>query len=112
MPAISGISFYISDTKCSFLILVSLLQTEHIAPDLIQVLEVQLTHKEALPVTHLRYDVAPGIHDHRVSIRFLRLVVLADLGCRHDIALVFNGTGSEKTLPVVGTGLREELTRG
>ena len=93
----------------SILIEISLFETKHIASDLIKVFEVHLADKKALTVTHLSDNVTPRINDHWVAKWFLCLVVLTSLRCCDNIALIFDCSSPEQSLPMICTSLRQKF---
>ena len=44
-------------------------------------------------------DMAPGVDDHRIAVRFTAVVVEAGLGRRHHVAQILDGAGAQQRLP-------------
>lgn len=70
-----------------------------LAPDAVQVLEVDLGVAEPWPLVALGHHSPPWVRHQRVAIGCPVLVVLPGLGGRHHVALALNGSGTQQNLP-------------
>lgn len=63
-----------------------------------QVSEVDAGKAEAWSFGAAGHHCSPGIHHHAVAVACSLLVVASTLGCRHHVALGFDGTGPQQYL--------------
>lgn len=83
-------------------------QAIHLATDLVKILHVKLTHKNALLITRLSNNVAPRVNNHGVAVRHNIVIVLSNLRRCDHVHLILNCSSPQQSFPVIAASLSEK----